>query len=428
MKYFGTDGIRGIPNKKLTMKLLVNLGEAISVLGSKTIVIATDTRVSKDMLAYAIGAGCLSRGMEVKYAGVAPTPALIYYSKIKETVGIMITASHNPYSDNGIKIINKGKKLSTEEELLIEELIDNPLPYYGEIGTAKYDDVLIYEYINQMLLKIPATNLKICLDCANGATYDVAPKILKHRLNDVVVCADKPNGYNINLRCGSTYISNLVDAVLKNICDIGFSFDGDGDRVICVNKDGKVVDGDLLVYIIATYLKNKGELQNNQVVLSMMCNIAIVEALNKNGIQVIETKVGDKHIIKELYEKGLSIGGENSGHIIMPKEFVSGDGILTAITILNILEETKTSIADWIKDINLYPDKMYNVKVSDKAKVLTNKRVSAKIAEIKNKLNQDCKIIVRPSGTEEVVRVSVMAKKIEDCEKYALQLVEIIRE
>lgn len=427
-KYFGTDGIRGVPNKKLTIELVTKLGQSLSQLNNKDVAVATDTRISKDMLAQAITAGALSRGINVHFIGVIPTPALIYYSYIKGYTGIMITASHNPYTDNGIKVLNKGFKLSEDEECKIEEYIDCPKEYDGEIGILFDEANAKLDYLAFVNKYVKKSNLKIALDCANGATYQTAKEVFSKVTDKLVIVADSPNGKNINNNCGSTHLELLKNTVLENQCDIGFAFDGDGDRVLCVDSKGNIIDGDKLIYLLAMYLKSKNKLKDNTVVLSIMSNLGLLKKLNELGIKIIETPVGDKHIIKALKDNNLSVGGENSGHIIVPDVLHTGDGVLNALLVTNLLSETNTKIESWFEDIHMYADKMVNVIVSDRNKVINNEKLLKRINEIKNELNNDCKIIVRASGTEELIRVSVMAKSNDLVEKYSTELVNLVKE
>ena len=427
-QYFGTDGIRGVPNKKLTVELVTKLGQALSQLNNKDVVVATDTRISKDMLAQAITAGALSRGINVHFVGVIPTPALIYYSYVKGYTGIMITASHNPYTDNGIKVLNKGFKLSEDEECKIEEYIECPKEYDDEIGILFDEANAKLDYLAFVKKYVKESNLKIALDCANGATYQTAKEVFSKVTDKLVIVADSPNGKNINNNCGSTHLELLKNTVLENQCDIGFAFDGDGDRVLCVDSKGNIIDGDKLIYLLAMYLKSKNKLKDNTVVLSIMSNLGLLKKLNELGIKIIETPVGDKHIIKALKDNNLSVGGENSGHIIVPDVLHTGDGVLNALLVTNLLSETNTKIESWFEDIHMYADKMVNVIVSDRNKVINNEKLIKRINEIKNELNNDCKIIVRASGTEELIRVSVMAKSYDLVEKYSTELVNLVKE
>ena len=428
MKYFGTDGIRGIPNQKLTVELVTKLGSALMSLGSKDVVLATDTRLSKDMLSNAISAGALAAGLNVHFLGVIPTPALIYYSYIKKCTGVMITASHNPYTDNGIKVLKDGKKLSDVDEAKVEALIDNPETFGVEIGKYEIVENPKKEYLDFIKSHITKTNKKIVIDCANGATYETAVSVFKEITDNLVILSNTPDGYNINNNCGSTHLENLKSTVVNEKADFGFAFDGDGDRVLAVDSDGNTIDGDMLIYILARYLKLKGKLNNNKVVLSMMSNLGLLKSLKENDIDVIETPVGDKYVVKALFDNNLSVGGENSGHIILPDILHTGDGVLNAIIITKILEETKTDFNYWLKDVIMYADKMVNIKVKDKNSVLNNKDLFTRVDEIKKELNNDCKIIIRASGTEDLIRVSVMAKSLDLVNKYSNELVTIVNE
>lgn len=426
-KYFGTDGMRGVPNQKLTVDIITKMGAALDSLGNKNVILATDTRLSKDMLANAIMAGILSRGMNVHFAGVMPTPALIYLSKVLGYTGVMITASHNPYTDNGIKLLNKGYKLSDTEEAKVEELMDNPVQCTGEIGRFIDKSNVMNSYLDFIGNQIVKSNLKIAIDCANGATYKTAPEIFSKVTNNLVVIANNPDGININNACGSTHLELLKKTVVENKCDLGFAFDGDGDRVLCVDSKGNTIDGDMLIYLIAKYLKSKNKLNKDTIVLSIMSNLGLLHKLEEDGIKVIETSVGDKYVVKALMEHNLSVGGENSGHIIVPDVLHTGDGVLNALLVVNLLSETKTTIADWFKDVNMYADKMVNIKVANKEKILNNKTLFDRIEKIKKELNNDCKIIVRASGTEDLIRVSVMAKDEATMLKYSDELVTMVK-
>lgn len=426
MKYFGTDGVRGIPNQKLNLNLITSIGRALITLDNPTVIVGTDTRESKDMIASALIAGCLSVGLNVEYVEILSTPGVIYLSKMKQAIGVMITASHNPYFYNGIKIIKEGRKLNQEEEERIEQFIDHP-PVLSSKAIGKYMPAtfLSKEYHKKLIQSIYPTNLKIAVDCANGATYKTAPLIFNLITSSSVVINHQPDGCNINENCGSTHIENLSKLVVEQGCDLGIAFDGDGDRILCVDQDGIPVDGDLLIYIFACYLKDKGLLNKNKVALSVMSNLGVIQALHKRGIEVIETPVGDKYISDAINEHDLSIGGENSGHIIMPFVTSTGDGIILAMKLIQVLEETKTTLADWVKDIILYPYALQNIVVQDKKKVM-GIPLQKEIDEIKEELHQDCKIIVRPSGTEDCIRLSVMAKTQGLVEKYKNKLMTLI--
>jgi len=426
-KYFGTDGMRGIPNIDLRIDNMTALGSALESLNNKEIILATDTRLSKDFLSNAIMAGALSHGMNVHFVGVIPTPALIYLSKLYGYTGVMITASHNPYTDNGIKVLNKGYKLTDTEEEHLESLMDTPSNYTGEIGKFINESNAFNDYLSFINKFINKTNLKVALDCANGATSVTAPLIYKNVTDNLIIICNHPDGININNNCGSTHLDLLKQTVVDNKCDLGFAFDGDGDRVLCIDNKGNTIDGDMLIYLIAKYLKNNNKLNKNTVVLSMMSNLGLLHLLKEEGINVVETPVGDKYIAKALLENDYKVGGENSGHIIVPDVLHTGDGLLNSLLVLNLLIETNTSLNDWFKDLKMYSDKMVNIKVADKSKVLNNTNLLNRIDEIKKELNNDCKIIIRASGTEDLIRVSVMCKDEDTMLKYSNELVEMVK-
>ncbi len=426
MKYFGTDGIRGIPNEKLNLALLTALGSSLKLLGNSGVLIGCDTRISKDMLFCGITAGALAAGLDVIHIGIVPTAALIYLSYKKKMTGIMITASHNPYQDNGIKIVNQGYKLTEKEETLLENSFGN-LPLKNErIGQCFYDKSLVKEYHLFLSKHLCSSHKKIAIDCANGATYCVAPMLFSLITNQLIITGNEPDGYNINENVGSTHLEHLQKIVLRHQCDLGFAFDGDGDRLLCVDRKGNVVDGDVLIYGISKYLKEKNELHQNKVVLSIMSNLGIIHAFHHQNIDVVETKVGDKYIYEALTQEHLSIGGESSGHIILPNLLHTGDGILTAMFLLKILEETNTELEDWENEIHLYPHKVMNVSAKHKREILDDKQLQEKIKAYQEEFLNDCKIIVRASGTEDLLRVSVMASQEEFVEEALKDLVNLI--
>ena len=304
---------------------------------------------------------------------------------------------------------------------------DNPKEDKTEIGKYIINDNAKEEYVDFIKKHIIKTNLKIVLDTANGATYKTAEMIFNDITSNLTIIANNPDGYNINNGCGSTHLELLKKKVLEIKADIGFAFDGDGDRVLAVDKNGNIIDGDMLIYILARYLKQNNKLNNNSIALSMMSNLGLIKSLNEYGINVIETNVGDKYIVKALFENHLSVGGENSGHIILPDLFHTGDGVFVASQIIKILEETNTSIDDWLKDVKMYADKMVNIKVNDKKAVLNNQKLFDTVEEIKKELKNDCKIIIRASGTEDLIRVSVMAQNEADVLKYSECLVNLVK-
>lgn len=426
MKYFGTDGIRGKPNENLTVDLALAVGKALRYLGCRNVMIGTDTRVSKDMLASAVTAGCLSVGLNVYDLGIVSTPALLYLTQQEEMLGVMITASHNPYQDNGIKLMKDGSKLTPQEEKLIEAKLEENGTYLVEPGQYFWSPEKKAIYLEFLKKHAYKTNLKIVIDCANGATTEIAPNIFTKVTSHLKTIACEPNGYNINLECGSTHLEKLRKTVLDYHYDIGFAYDGDGDRVLCVARSGDIIDGDHLVYLIARYLKDKNQLPNDMVVFTIMSNLGLIKDLERKGIKAIETSVGDKYVLQAMDTYRLMVGGENSGHIIVKNLFSSGDGILISLFILKILEETKTYFTDWFKDIPFYYSNMLNRTVKNKEKVLNHPLILRKTEEFRNNLCQNCKIIIRASGTEDVIRIMCMAQNKASVEQFLEELQQII--
>ncbi len=426
MKYFGTDGIRSKYGDVVNVFLAFKLGRALKVLGSDVVVVATDTRESKDELYEQLALGMLSVGIKPINAGVLPTPGLICYSQVNQIVGVMITASHNPYYDNGLKVVKNGVKLSLEEEMAIEAAIENDEPTTMKASNL-YEptdvEAVYLDFLNRHLFN---TNIKVAIDCANGATYEVAPRIFKQISDYTFVTAYTPDGKNINDNVGSTHMNHIKSFVKEKGCDVGFAFDGDGDRVLAV-EDDEVIDGDQIIFIIANYFKSKGMLNDNTVVLTKMSNLGILNRLTELGIKYSLTDVGDKYVVRELLENKYSIGGENSGHIIMPDILPTGDGILVALILLKIMTETNKTLHQLLEGITMYADKMVNLKVINKEIIKTDV-VQNKIKEIENTLGNEGKVIVRASGTENLIRVSVMAKTNDLVEKYVKELVDLIGE
>lgn len=424
MKYFGTDGIRGYVNKTLTVDTAFKLGKALSLLESRTVVIATDTRNSKDMLFNAIAAGCMSMGLDVIDAGIVPTPGLIFYSMKKQITGVMVTASHNPYYDNGIKVLDKGSKLDEAIEEKIEKLMDSDIDNYSDtVGKIITDIDVKKPYIDFLMSFASRTSKKIAIDCANGATYLTAPTVFKEVCSNLVITANNPDGFNINKNVGSTHLDNLIKTVIDESCDYGFAFDGDGDRVLAVDKNGNVIDGDKLIYILGKSLYNQGKLNDETIVFTCMSNLGMLNTLHHIGIKTVVTDVGDKYVVRELMENGYSVGGEASGHIIMPDLLKTGDGTLIALNIVSILENS--SFEELTGDIEYYPETLTNLRV--KNKYVYNEEVIAKrVLEIKKILGVDSKVFLRASGTEDLLRITVSAKSKSDVIKYTEELKDLV--
>ena len=427
-KYFGTDGIRGRYNLELTNGLAFKVGQSLkSVLDTEKLVIGIDTRESSNELMYSITSGAQSLGIDVMVAGIVSTPMISHYSKQKQITGIMITASHNPYTDNGIKVFNKGNKLLEKEELAIEDFIDNNHKFEVlKIGkTFSGEDVFdLYADLIESL-DLVESDLRIGFDSANGANYLISLGVLRELCQDYMQIGNTPNGKNINLGVGSTHIESIIKLVKDNNLDIGFSFDGDGDRILVVDKELNIIDGDLLIYIIAVYLKENNLLNKDTVVLTSMSNLGIIKAFERKGIKVILTDVGDKYVLEKLNEFGYSIGGENSGHIILRDFINTGDGVLVAAYLLKILHETKKSLIELTSDINMWPQKMVNIRTYNKD-IINDSRVLKVIEEIKNILKLDGKVLVRASGTEPLVRVTISCEIESDLDNYMELIVSTI--
>ena len=428
-KYFGTDGIRGVAFEKLTAELAFKVGLAIGkVVKPKQIVIGTDTRQSNNMLAYSLASGAMSQGVDIVFAGVVSTPMIAYYSEIHQIIGVMITASHNPYYDNGIKVFDKGYKTVDELELKIEDVMDNGpfdvLPVWGKLNLTDEVEKLYLEFYEKLELK--PSKLHIVFDTANGANYQIARKLFNKYHKHTLQINDQPDGLNINVNCGSTHMEMITKTVLDKKADIGFAFDGDADRCLVVNKQGELVDGDQMIYLFATYLKSKGQLPKNHVVLTKMSNPGMLKKLKDNGITYSLTDVGDKYVFKEMNDHGYGLGGEASGHIILNHIMHSGDGLLSALYLLKIIEESGKTLDELLGDIYLYPLKMINIKNVDKG-VLKRDSVQALLEDVKRILKDDYLLLVRPSGTEPLIRVTMSYQDEVVLDREINRIVELIK-
>lgn len=440
-KYFGTDGIRGIAGESLTADLSFKVGKALGKLLTEKkehpkVVIGRDTRISCDMIEHALTAGLTSTGVNVMTVGTIPTPAIAYLTKTIETdSGIMISASHNPYQDNGIKIFGPdGFKLTDEEELEIESLIDNSEQIknasFEKIGKVYSGNELTQKYIQHIKQSIPGdlSDIKIALDCANGATTGVAPFIFGDLEADIETIGCQPNGTNINDNVGSTKINTISDFVKENNVDVGFAFDGDGDRVLAVDAKGHVVDGDKIMFILAKHLKEQGELKDNMVVSTVMSNIGFYKAIEENGLQSVKTAVGDRYVVEEIRKNDYSLGGEQSGHIVMMNYATTGDGILTAVKLADIIKTSGKSLEELASEVNIYPQKLVNIKVVDKKTAMEDSEILAECEKVEKELEGNGRILLRASGTENLIRVMVEASSDELTDKYCEQVARIVRE
>jgi len=440
-KYFGTDGIRGIAGESLTADLSFKVGKALGKLLTEKkdhpkVVIGRDTRISCDMIEHALTAGLTSTGVNVMTVGTIPTPAIAYLTKTIETdSGIMISASHNPYQDNGIKIFGPdGFKLTDEQELEIESLIDNSEQIknasFEKIGKVYGGNELTQKYIQHIKQSISGdlSEIKIALDCANGATTGVAPFIFGDLEADIETIGCQSNGVNINDNVGSTKIETISEFVKENNVDVGFAFDGDGDRVLAVDASGNIVDGDKIMFILAKHLKEQGELKDNMVVSTVMSNIGFYKAIEENGLQSVKTAVGDRYVVEEMRKNDYSLGGEQSGHIVLMNYATTGDGILTAVKLANIIKTSGKSLEELALEVNIYPQKLVNIKVVDKKAAMEDSDILAECEKVEKELEGNGRILLRASGTENLIRVMVEASSDELTDKYCEQVAKIVRE
>ena len=440
-KYFGTDGIRGIAGESLTADLSFKVGKALGKLLTEEkehpkVVIGRDTRISCDMIEHALTAGLTSTGVNVMTVGTIPTPAIAYLTKTIETdSGIMISASHNPYQDNGIKIFGPdGFKLTDEQELEIESLIDNSEKIknasFEKIGKVYGGNELTQKYIQHIKQSITGdlSDIKIALDCANGATTGVAPFIFGDLEADIETIGCQPNGVNINDNVGSTKIETISEFVKENNVDVGFAFDGDGDRVLAVEANGNIVDGDKIMFILAKHLKEQGELKDNMVVSTVMSNIGFYKAIEENGLQSVKTAVGDRYVVEEMRKNDYSLGGEQSGHIVLMNYATTGDGILTAVKLANIIKTSGKSLEELASEVSIYPQKLVNIKVIDKKTAMEDSEILSECEKVEKELEGNGRILLRASGTENLIRVMVEASSDELTDKYCEQVAKIVRE
>ena len=437
-KYFGTDGFRGEANKTLTVEHAYKVGRFLGAYcGSDhkcKIVIGKDTRKSSYMFEYALVAGLTASGADAYLLHVTTTPSVSYVVRTEDfDCGIMISASHNPYYDNGIKVLNsKGEKL---EEAVIEK-IEAYLDGNGDILYAQRDAIgrtVDYaagrnRYIGYLISLATRSfkNMRVGLDCANGSAWMIAKSVFDALGAKTYVINNAPDGLNINADCGSTHIEYLQQHVIDNGLDVGFAFDGDADRCLAVDEKGNCIDGDLILYICGCYMKECAELQNNTVVTTVMSNMGLYKALDEAGIDYVQTAVGDKYVYENMQANGHRIGGEQSGHIIFSKFASTGDGILTSLKLMEVMLEKKTSLSYLAEPVTIYPQLLKNVRVADKAAALADEDVRAAIKFAEANLGNNGRILVRQSGTEPLIRVMVEAENDRLCEKYSEQVIQAL--
>ena len=447
-KYFGTDGIRRIANTELTPELVYKVAKAGAYVLSKhnehtpVILIGRDTRLSGGLIESAMTAGFLSYGANVIHLGVLPTPAVAFLTrKLNADASVVISASHNSYEHNGIKFFsNKGMKIDDSIEEEIEEIMDsgkiNELNAPNEkIGVDEAREDYIKEYVQFFIDNFKDeikenSNFTVGIDTANGATYKVAEEVftklgIKHRIIN-----NSPNGININKDCGSTHIEKIADFVKENKLDIGIAYDGDGDRCLAVDENGELIDGDIILAIISKHLKENGKLKNDTLVATVMSNLGLNKYAKTNGIEFKQTKVGDRYVLEEMLKNGYNLGGEQSGHIILLDYNPTGDGILTSLMLIMILLKKKCKLSEAKKIINIYPQVLVNAKVDSKKKntYTENKEINEAISKLENEFEGNGRVLIRPSGTESLIRVMIEGEDKEYITKKANEIAKLIEE
>ena len=445
-KYFGTDGIRRIANTELSPEFVYKVAKAGAYVLSKhsngrpTILIGRDTRISGTLIESAMTAGFLSYGANVKLLGVIPTPAVAYLTKkLNADAGVVISASHNTFEFNGIKFFsNKGMKISDEIEEEIEEVIDSGrieelTAENDKIGVSEVATEYLYDYADFIInifkdMKIPE-NFVVGLDTANGATYEVSEYIFNKLGIKYKIISNNPDGININDGCGSTHLESLKDFVITNKLSLGIAYDGDGDRCLAVDEQGKDIDGDIILALLSKHLKSNGKLNDDAMVATVMSNLGLKKYAKDNNIKFVETKVGDRYVLEEMLKHNYNLGGEQSGHVIMLDYNPTGDGILTSLMLIRTLLESKIKASEIRKDINIYPQVLVNAKVKQEKKYdyFEDKEIQEKIKKLEEEFSEDGRILIRTSGTEPLVRVMIEGKDIEYINKKATELANLIQ-
>ena len=442
-KYFGTDGFRGEANVTLTVEDAYKVGRFLGwYYGQKNegercrVVIGKDTRRSSYMFEYSLVAGLTASGADVYLLHVTTTPSVSYVVRTEEfNCGIMISASHNPFYDNGIKVINeRGEKLEEDVITEIEKYLDGEMgdiPYATRENIGRTVDFAAgrNRYIGYLISIATRSfkNKKVGLDCANGSASAIAKNVFDALGAETHVINNNPDGLNINTNCGSTHIEGLQKYVVENGLDVGFAYDGDADRCLAVDSEGNLVDGDKIMYICGKYMKEQGSLVNNTVVTTIMSNFGLYKALEREGIRFEKTAVGDKYVYENMSQNGHCLGGEQSGHIIFSKHATTGDGILTSLKVMEVMLEKKESLKNLADEIEIYPQVLKNVRVHDKKEAQDDADVQAEVAKVAEALGDTGRILLRQSGTEPVVRVMVEAETDEICEKYVDQVIEVMK-
>lgn len=447
-KYFGTDGFRGKAGEGLTADHAYQIGRFLGWYFGRThraqIVVGKDTRRSSYMLEYAISAGMAASGADVHLLHVTTTPSVSYVARTDGfDCGVMISASHNPFYDNGIKLINgEGEKMEESVISLVEDYLDGKLELDGQpwkelpmateaqVGSIVDDTAGRNRYMGY-LISLAVYSFKgkrVALDCANGSAWHIAPRIFEALGAQVFTINTNPDGTNINLNAGSTHIEGLQRYVVENKMDVGFAYDGDADRCLAVDENGKLVDGDQIMYLYACYMKERGKLVTNKVVTTVMSNFGLYKALEKAGIGYEKTAVGDKYVYEYMAKNGCRIGGEQSGHIIFSKYASTGDGILTSLKMMEVMLAKKKPMSELAAPLKIYPQVLENVRVTDKKAAQSDEAVQAAVKNVAEALGDTGRILVRESGTEPVVRVMVEAPDHDTCQKYVSEVVDVIRD
>ena len=440
-KYFGTDGFRGEANVTLTVEHAYKVGRFLGWYFGKDkeekcrVVIGKDTRRSSYMFEYALVSGLTASGADAYLLHVTTTPSVSYVVRTEDfDCGIMISASHNPYYDNGIKLINaKGEKMDEETILKVEDYIDGklevPLAVKDAIGCTVDYSAGRNRYTGYLISLATRSykNMRVGLDCANGSAWMLAKSVFDALGAKTYVINAEPDGVNINMKAGSTHIEILQQFVKENHLDVGFAFDGDADRCIAVDENGEVVDGDRILYICGKYMKEQGNLRNNKIVTTVMSNLGLYKALDREGIGYDKTAVGDKYVYENMSQTGNCLGGEQSGHIIFSKYATTGDGILTSLKIMEVMLEKKEALSRLASEVTILPQVLKNVRVADKAAALGDEDVKQAAADVEKALGSDGRLLLRQSGTEPLIRVMVEAESTEICEKYVDQVIGALR-
>ena len=443
-KYFGTDGVRGVANSELTPELAFKLGrfggyvlrQHAKDIAHPLVLVARDTRISGQLVEYALVSGLLSVGIEVLQVGVIPTPGVAYLTRIQGAVaGVMISASHNPAGDNGIKFFGSdGFKLSDEQEYEIEAYLDQegddlPRPSADGLGTVDEYPEGVLKYAQYLQTTIPddLSGITVCLDAANGAASPVVNRLFADLETDFYTMGANPDGININKGVGSTHPDVLGKFVVEKKADVGLAFDGDADRCIAVDGNGRIIDGDRIMFICGKYLKERNKLNQNTIVSTVMSNLGFHLAVEAEGMTALKTQVGDRYVVEEMRKNGYNLGGEQSGHVVFLDMNTTGDGLLTGIQLLNVMKQTGKKLSELADEVTLYPQELVNVRVSEKDGVMEIPAVKAVIEEVEAEMAGKGRILVRPSGTEPLLRVMAEAETDEKCHEYVMRIVDVVK-